>query len=79
MNEEEPCPIPTRRTSRSGRGRLPGRLMYGIQSDSPNAAPNQANTRLEGDALKFEIDVSSPAHVRPGPSGQPRIEMRNWE
>lgn len=53
--------------------------MYGIQSDSPNAAPNQANTRLEGDALKFEIDVSSPAHVRPGPSGQLRIEMRNWE
>ena len=55
------------------------RLMYGIQSNSPNAAPNRANTRLEGDALKFEIDVSSPANVRPGLSGQLRIEMRNWE
>jgi hypothetical protein len=55
------------------------RLMYGIQSESPNTAPHQANTRLEGDALKFEIDVSSPAHVRPGLRGQLRIEMRNWE
>jgi len=54
------------------------RIEYGLQSESPNAANTVANTVLEGNALKFAIPVASPPGVKPGVTGQLRIEIRQW-
>ena len=54
------------------------RLDYGFQNETPNVASNVAKTRLDGNVLKFEIEVESPPNARPGIKGQLRIEMRSW-
>lgn len=55
------------------------RLEYGFQNETPNAVSNVAKTVLDGNVLKFEIEVESPANARPSVSGQLRIEMRHWQ
>jgi hypothetical protein len=55
------------------------RLEYGFQNETPNVAANVAKTVLDGNVLKFAIEVESPANARPSVSGQLRIEMRRWQ
>ena len=54
------------------------RIMFGSQDQTMIDKLTDAPTRLEGGALVFEIPIGTPANVRPGVTGQLRIEIRNW-
>ena len=53
-------------------------LEFGLQNETPNAATNPANAKLDDGALKFTIPIESPEGARPGLKGKLRIEVRVW-
>ena len=56
--------------------RLADRIRYAERD--PERRPEAGLRPPRGGALKFEIQVGSPAGARPGVTGQLRIEIRNW-